>query len=114
MTIDEKRRRLVTGGALDESSSLAATKIADVDTSPHQISQSKSSADDRAMTIRARRIRELMLVMRDADRRCDDPPSAARRAYPTVPEWILVVIHGTYVDNINDDDFVATNGDACS
>jgi hypothetical protein len=114
MTGNGKRRRLVTGGALGESSSLAASKISTLNTSPDQISQRKSTGDDGAMAIRARVIRKLILTMRAAECRCVDPLSAVRRAYPTVPESILVLIHGTYLDNIGDDDFVPTNGDACS
>jgi hypothetical protein len=114
MTNNEKRRRLVPGGALEESSKLAATKIFVLDTSPDQISQRKSTGDDRAMTIRARLIRELILTMRAAECRCVDPLSAVRRASPTVPESILVLIHGIYLDKVGDDDFVPTIGYACS
>jgi hypothetical protein len=45
------------------------------------------------MTARERITGQVLAVMREAERRCADPLTAARRAFATFPPFIIVEIH---------------------
>ena len=54
------------------------------------------------MTARERITDQVLAVMREAERRCADPLTAARRAFATFPPFIIAEIRAIYVAGLSE------------